>query len=158
MIYTPDSAGYTFTASATSFTLPATDPVFSVKVFRNSTEGSGTVNISATSSHNVFSVPSSLTFESGQGAAVDLPISLTNEAQIGIVYNLKLTISEEDVSVGGTKDIDLKINLAYNWISLGMGQFYDLRTLYSIPDVEILLQAEGFERYRNASLHRGIAS
>lgn len=146
VIYTPDSAGYTFTASATSFTLPATDPVFSVKVFRNSTEGSGTVNISATSSHNVFSIPSSLTFESGQGAA-DLPISLTNEAQIGIVYNLKLTISEEDVSVGGTKDIDLKINLAYNWISLGMGQFYDSWTLYSIPDVEIL-QAEGFERYR----------
>ena len=29
-IYTPDSAGYTFTAKATSFTLPATDPVFSV--------------------------------------------------------------------------------------------------------------------------------
>ena len=145
-IYTPDSAGYTFTAKATSFTLPAADPVFSVKVFRNTTEGSATVNINATSTHNVFSMPSSLTFESGEGAA-DLPISLTNEASIGIIYNLKLSISEEDASVGGVKDIDVKVSLAYNWISLGMGQFYDSWTLYSIPDVEIL-QAEGFERYR----------
>lgn len=144
--YTPDSAGYTFTAKATSFTLPATDPVFSVKVFRNTTEGSATVNIAATSTHNVFSMPSSLTFESGEGAA-DLPISLTNEASIGVIYNLKLTISEEDASVGGVKEINLKVNLAYNWISLGMGQFYDSWTLYSIPDVEIL-KAEGFERYR----------
>ena len=34
-IYTPDAAGYSFTAKASSFTLPATDPVFSIKVFRN---------------------------------------------------------------------------------------------------------------------------
>lgn len=146
VIYTPDSAGYSFTTKATSFTIPATDPVFSVKVFRNTVEGSATLNITSTSTHNVFSIPSTVTFESGEGAA-DLPISMTNEAAIGIIYNLKLTISSEDVSVGGVNAIDLKVNLAYNWISLGMGQFYDSWTLYSIPDVEIL-QAEGFERYR----------
>jgi hypothetical protein len=144
--YEPDGLAYSFLNKAGTLTLPATNPVFSVKVFRNSTEGSATINIEATSSANVFSVPSSLTFESGEGAA-DLPISLTNEAKIGLIYNLKLTIPSEEVSVGGVGTIDMKVSLAYNWISLGNGQFYDSFTLYSVPTVQIL-QAEGFERWR----------
>ena len=145
-VYEPDGPAYSFINKAGSFTLPATNPVFSVKVFRSTTEGSATVNIAATPSANVFTVPSALTFEDGQGAA-DLQISLTNQAAIGLVYTLKLTIGEEDVSVGGVGTIDLKVNLAYNWISLGNGQFYDSWTLYSIPTVEFR-QAEGFERWR----------
>jgi len=145
--YTPDSAGYSFIAKATNFTLPATNPVFSIKVFRTTREGSATVNIAATASAaGVFSIPSSLTFENGEGTA-DLQISLTKEAVIGITYNLKLTISDEDVSVGGVKEINMRVNLAYNWISLGKGQFWDSWVLYSIPSVEIL-KADGFERYR----------
>lgn len=145
-IYTPDAAGYSFTAKASSFTLPATDPVFSIKVFRNTTEGSATVTLTPQASHNVFSVPASLTFESGEGAA-DLKISLTSEAAIGVTYSLKLSIAPQDASIGAVKDIDLKVNLAYNWISLGNGQFCDTWTLYSIPTVEIR-QAEGFDRWR----------
>ncbi|MBP6867359.1 MAG: hypothetical protein KBC07_00015 [Bacteroidales bacterium] len=145
-IYEPDGVAYSFINKAGNFTLPATNPVFSVRIFRNTTEGSGTVNIAATPSANVFTVPSTLTFEDGQGAA-DLTVSLTNEAAIGLIYNLKLTLSSEEVSVGGVGAIDLKVSLAYNWISLGNGQFYDSFTLYSIPTVEIL-QAEGFDRWR----------
>ncbi len=145
-IYEPDGPAYSFINKAGNFTLPATNPTFSVKIFRNTTEGSATLNIAATSTANIFSVPSAVTFESGEGAA-DLPISLTNEAAIGLIYNLKLTIASEQVSAGGVGAIDLKVSLAYNWISLGNGQFYDSFTLYSIPTVEIL-QAEGFERWR----------
>lgn len=145
-IYTPDAAGYSFTAKASSFTLPATDPVFSIKVFRNTTEGSATVTLTPQASHNVFSVPASLTFESGEGAA-DLKIAMTSEAAIGVTYTLKLSIASQDASIGAVKDIDVKVNLAYNWISLGNGQFCDTWTLYSIPTVEIR-QAEGFDRWR----------
>ena len=145
-VYEPDGPAYSFINKAGNFTLPATNPEFSVKIFRNTREGSATVNIAATPSANVFTVPSALTFEDGEGAA-DLQISLTNEAAIGLVYTLKLTIGEEDVSVGGVGTIDLKVNLAYNWISLGNGQFFDSWALYSINTVEIR-KAEGFERYR----------
>ena len=145
-IYTPDAAGYSFTAKASSFTLPATDPVFSIKVFRNTTEGSATVTLTSQASHNVFSIPASLTFESGEGAA-DLKIAMTSEAAIGVTYTLKLSIASQDASIGAVKDIDVKVNLAYNWISLGNGQFCDTWTLYSIPTVEIR-QAEGFDRWR----------
>lgn len=145
-IYTPDAAGYSFIAAASNFTLPATDPVFKVKVFRNTTEGSGTVSIAADASHEVFNIPSSVSFDSGQGDA-DITISLTSEAAIGVSYSLKLSISKEDASVGAVNDINLKVNLAYNWLSLGNGQFLDTWTLYSIPTVEIL-QAEGFDRWR----------
>ncbi|MFY9116190.1 MAG: hypothetical protein WBK97_06310 [Bacteroidales bacterium] len=145
-VYTPDAAGYSFIAKAYTFTLPAANPVFKIKVFRNTTEGTGTVTLTPTASHNVFNVPGTLSFDNGKGDA-DLTISLKPEASIGVVYTLKLSISSQEASVGGVKEVEMKINLAYNWISLGNGQFCDTWTLYSIPTVEIR-QAEGFDRWR----------
>ena len=149
-IYSNQSnAGVSFTASTLSAVeVPASNPVFDVEIVRGNTVGAATGTLTASLVANKAEVPgvtvSSFSFADGQNSTtVSVNIS---PLEVGVAGSLTLTIADADASVGGVKSATMKVSKAYEWKSLGKGQFYD--NFFGMTSQPEILKAEGFDRYR----------
>lgn len=168
-IYTPAEGDGMFSFNATTtaaFEFSDDNPVLNIDVYRSTTDGAATVQLTSTQTSgsqtvNVVDVPAELTFEDGNGRAV-LSITANDNMEAATNYTLTISIGDESVSPGGNQSITLTVSQAYSWITLGMGQFYDnlgfsvdldgdglLTTAeeLAIQEVEIL-KADGYDRWR----------
>ena len=168
-IYTPAEGDGMFSFNATTtaaFEFSDDNPVLSIDVYRSTTSGTATVQLTSTQTFgsqtvNVVDVPAELTFEDGSGRAV-LSITANDNMEAATNYTLTISMGDESVSPGGNQSITLTVSQAYSWISLGMGQFYDniglavdldgdgkLTTAeeLAVQEVEIL-KADGYDRWR----------
>ena len=143
------NAGLSFTASTLSTVeVPASNPVFDVEIVRGNTVGAATGNLTATlmaGNAEVSGVTvSSYSFADGQNSTtVSVNIS---PLEVGVAGSLTLTIADADASIGGVKSATMKVSKAYEWKSLGKGQFYD--NFFGMTSQPEILKAEGFDRYR----------
>ena len=143
------NAGVSFTASTlTAVEVPASNPVFDVEIVRGNTVGAATGTLTASLVANKAEVPgvtvSSFSFADGQNSTtVSVNIS---PREVGVAGSLTLTIADADASVGGVKSATMKVSKAYEWKSLGKGQFYD--NFFGMTSQPEILKAEGFDRYR----------
>ena len=149
-IYSNQSnAGVSFTASTLSAVeVPASNPVFDVEIVRGNTVGAATGTLTASLVANKAEVPgvtvSSFSFADGQNSTtVSVNIS---PLEVGVAGSLTLTIADADASIGGVKSATMKVSKAYEWKSLGKGQFYD--NFFGMTSQPEILKAEGFDRYR----------
>lgn len=149
-IYSNQSnAGVSFTASTLSAVeVPASNPVFDVEIVRGNTVGAATGSLSATLMAGKTEIPgvtvSSYSFADGQNSTtVSVNIS---PLEVGVAGSLTLTIADADASIGGVKSATMKVSKAYEWKSLGKGQFYD--NFFGMTSQPEILKAEGFDRYR----------
>ncbi len=156
--YVPEGPEYSFEQATPKFTTKETNPTVTVNVIRSTTKGAATVEITATKVSEGVTVPTSVTFEDGKNCA-PLDIKLTNGIP-GPAYTATLSFGKDvAMSPSAEKTCVCTINIDYNWISLGNGQFADLFMLgEKYFDVEIR-QAEGFKRYRVIKpYHEGMAA
>ena len=143
------NAGVSFTASTlTAVEVPASNPVFDVEIVRGNTVGAATGTLTASLVANKAEVPgvtvSSFSFADGQNSTtVSVNIS---PLEVGVAGSLTLTIADADASIGGVKSATMKVSKAYEWKSLGKGQFYD--NFFGMTSQPEILKAEGFDRYR----------
>ena len=143
------NAGLSFTASTLSTVeVPASNPVFDVEIVRGNTVGAATGNLTATlmaGNAEVSGVTvSGYSFADGQNSTtVSVNIS---PLEVGVAGSLTLTIADADASIGGVKSATMKVSKAYEWKSLGKGQFYD--NFFGMTSQPEILKAEGFDRYR----------
>lgn len=158
-IYTPGAGdgGYSFYAANASNEFSASNPTFEVELYRNTTEGSSTVNLSSTqaivggSSVNVLNIPATATFADGEGRT-KITVGYNETMQVAVNYTATIKMDAQDCSYGGLSTLTLKAILAYTWESLGNGQWFDNLSLmssdsYGIANVEVL-KAVGYNRYR----------
>lgn len=143
------NAGLSFTASTlAAVEVPASNPVFDVEIVRGNTVGAATGSLSATlmaGNAEVSGVTvSGYSFADGQNSTtVSVNIS---PLEVGVAGSLTLTIADADASIGGVKSATMKVSKAYEWKSLGKGQFYD--NFFGMTSQPEILKAEGFDRYR----------
>lgn len=158
-IYTPGAGdgGYSFYAASASNEFSASNPTFEVELYRNTTSGSSTVNLSSTQaivggpSVNVLNIPSTATFADGEGRT-KITVGYNETMQVAVNYAITISMDAQDCSFGGQKALTLNAILAYTWESLGIGQWFDNLSLmssdsYGIANVEVL-KALGYNRYR----------
>ena len=143
------NAGVSFTASTlTAVEVPASNPVFDVEIVRGNTVGAATGTLTASLIANKVALPgvtvSNYSFADGENSTtVSVNIS---PLEVGVAGSLTLTIADADASVGGVKSATMKVSKAYEWKSLGKGQFYD--NFFGMTSQPEILKAEGFDRYR----------
>lgn len=143
------NAGVSFTASTlATVEVPASNPVFDVEIVRGNTVGAATGNLTATLKAGNAEVSgvtvSGYSFADGQNSTtVSVNIS---PLEVGVAGSLTLTIADADASIGGVKSATMKVSKAYEWKSLGKGQFYD--NFFGMTSQPEILKAEGFDRYR----------
>lgn len=149
-IYSNQSnAGLSFTASTMAAAeVPASNPVFDVKIVRGNTVGAASGNISASLKVGADELPgvtvSGYNFADGENTAtVSVNVS---PLEVGVIGTLTLTIADADASIGAVKTTTMKVSKAYEWKSLGKGTYVDNWLGYQ-SSVEIL-KAEGYDRYR----------
>lgn len=148
--YTPSGSDglYSFQAASVSNEFSAAEPTMVINVYRATTSGAATLNISASQSENVLDIPSSVTFADGQGIASFTVGYNADVMQVAKNYSATISMADGDCSFGGKKEITISAILAYTWESLGNGQFYDsFSQSTGIVSVEIL-KAVGYDRYR----------
>lgn len=119
------------------------------RVFTSASESVDVVFTPAKSCPADITVESPVTFEAGSNTA-NVVIKIGN-AVPPYTYAGTLTFkNNEDKSYSGVSEVTLNCPVAYTWVSLGQGGFYDGFVMDGAEDmysVEIL-KAEGFERYR----------
>lgn len=144
-IYNPVASELSFLSDKNEIVVGANDPSFKVRVFRSTTQGNETFNISSSQNTN-FNVPGSVSFSDGEGVAfLDIAI---NNIEFDKLYTLTLNLPDDRISLSNKGTILLTISKEYNWESFGIGKFVDNWAFGDKKyDVEIL-KAEGFERYR----------
>ena len=143
------NAGVSFTASTLSTVeVPASNPVFDVEIVRGNTVGAATGSLSATLMAGKTEIPgvtvSSYSFADGQNSTT-VSVNIA-PLEVGVAGSLTLTIADADASIGGVKSATMKVSKAYEWKSLGKGQFYD--NFFGMTSQPEILKAEGFDRYR----------
>lgn len=162
--------GYSFGAPSTlNFEFSSEKPVMSIDVYRATTEGTATVQVSSTQmlgdqAVSVLDVPTELSFEDGSGKAV-LQIGYNESIQPATNYSITVTLA--NVTPGGNQSVSFTASLAYTWVSLGTedspyGQLYDNLAYgvdldgdgyltgpeeFNLQDVEVL-KADGYDRWR----------
>ena len=143
------NAGLSFTASTlATVEVPASNPVFDVEIVRGNTVGAATGNLTATLKAGNAEVSgvtvSGYSFADGQNSTtVSVNIS---PLEVGVAGSLTLTIADADASVGAVKSTTMKVSKAYEWESLGNGQFYD--NFFGMTSQPEIRKAKGFDRYR----------
>ena len=143
------NAGVSFTASTlATVEVPASNPVFDVEIVRGNTVGAATGNLTATLKAGNAEVSgvtvSGYSFADGQNSTtVSVNIS---PLEVGVAGSLTLTIADADASVGAVKSTTMKVSKAYEWESLGNGQFYD--NFFGMTSQPEIRKAKGFDRYR----------
>lgn len=150
-IYNSDNGAVSFTSSTlNAVTVPSNDPTFEVEIVRGNaaTDISGTINVDAKIGNKTIDgiTVSGYSFKAGE-TKTTVKVDVT-PLEVGQILNLTLTIADENhVSVGGNISATMKVNKAYNWVSLGTGKFVDNWSSGVEYPVEIL-KAEGFDRWR----------
>ena len=143
------NAGVSFTASTLSTVeVPASNPVFDVEIVRGNTVGAATGSLTASLVADKVEVPgvtvSSYSFADGQNSTT-VSVNIA-PLEVGVAGSLTLTIADADASIGGVKATTIKVSKAYEWKSLGKGEFYD--NFFGMTSQPEILKAEGFDRYR----------
>jgi hypothetical protein len=143
------NAGLSFTASTlAAVEVPASNPVFDVEIVRGNVVGAATGNLTATLKAGNAEVSgvtvSGYSFADGQNSTtVSVNIS---PLEVGVAGSLTLTIADADASIGGVKSTTMKVSKAYEWESLGNGEFYD--NFFGMTSQPEIRKAKGFDRYR----------
>lgn len=158
-IYTPEAGdgAYSFYAASTSNEFSAGEPTMEIELYRNTTVGSASVNLTSAqtivngAACNVLDIPSTATFADGQGRT-KITVGYTSDMKVAVNYRATISMSDADCSFAGNKTLTLSAILAYTWESLGQGQWFDQLALmsndsYGIANVEVL-KAVGYDRYR----------
>lgn len=149
-IYNSQSnAGLSFTASTlAAVEVPASNPVFDVEIVRGNTVGAATGTVSATLVAGKTEIPgvtvSGYSFADGQNSTT-VSVNIDPLA-VGVAGSLTLTIADADASVGAVKSATMKVSKAYEWESLGKGQFVD--NFFGMKSTPEIMKAKGFDRYR----------
>ncbi|MBQ8224264.1 MAG: hypothetical protein IJZ86_02745 [Bacteroides sp.] len=119
---------YSFAQSSASFSYVATETVsqVSVQVFRNNTNGSVTLPLSAQVSSEIITVPESVTFEAGSNVA-ECILSINGEMEIGVTYSATLAMDSTALSASGKAVCKVSLIKDYTWESAGACTFYSNR-------------------------------
>lgn len=149
--YEANGDEYSISQSAVNLncTPGAVDSVITIQVMRSNAIGNVTIPLEVDySAEGVFSFPTEVTFANGSKTA-DVNIAVNPDLVPGkYIGTVELNDSISPVSVSGNAECVITINVQYNWVSLGIGEFYDGFTLGNqYFNVEIM-KAEGAERYR----------
>jgi hypothetical protein len=103
-----------------------------------------TVNIASTIQG--VGVPSSVTFAAGQYAA-DLVLDLS-QMEVAVPYKGTISLAnKDDYNDTAISSVNVSLQKAYTWVSLGTGEFLENFWEGYVADVEIR-KAEGFNLYR----------
>ena len=103
-----------------------------------------TVNIASTLQG--VGVPSSVTFAAGQYSA-DLVLDLS-QMEVAVPYKGTISLANKsDYNDMAISSVNVSLQKAYTWVSMGTGQFLENFWEGYVADVEIL-KAEGFSLYR----------
>lgn len=139
---------YSFQAASVSNEFSAAEPTMVINVYRATTSGAATLNISSSQTELALDIPSSVTFADGEGIASLVVGYNADVMQVAKNYSATITMADGDCSFGGKKSIAISAILAYTWESLGNGQIYDsFSQSTGVVSVEIL-KAVGYNRYR----------
>ena len=144
-----DNAGVSFTASTLSAVeAPASNPVFEVEIVRGNTAAAATGSVSASLVVGKAEISgitvSDYSFAAGENkTTVKVNIS---PLEVGVVGTLTLKLNDADASIGAIKTTTLKCSKAYEWVSLGKGEFVD--AFVGATGNPEIIKAQGFERYR----------
>ena len=146
--YVPDHDGVSFLQSSISDTeIDASAETWSFDIARAKADSDLTVGLTVSDALQDF-VPSSVTFAAGEyKTQVTVDVSGL-EIGTNISGTVSLTEGQDcyDPNTAITS-VSLSLQKAYNWVSLGTGQWFDYFFSYDIADVEVY-QAEGFDIYR----------
>lgn len=151
-IYKSETAGLSFTSTAlNAVTVLPNEPVFEVEIVRgnSSADATGKINVEASINKTPFEgvTVTDYSFKAGESkTTVKVDVS---PLEIGDVLSLTLSIADENsVAIGGNASTSLKVNKAYNWVSLGTGTFMDNFCIGEIAYNVEIQKAEGFNRWR----------
>lgn len=150
-IYNSDNGAVSFTSTNLgSVTVLPNDPTFEVEIVRGNTSNdlTGKISVEALIGKTPLEgvTVSDYSFKAGENKTT-IKVDVT-PLEIGYVLTVNLKIDDSQVSIGGNAATTLKVNKAYNWVSLGTGTFTDNFCIGDIAyDVEIQ-KAEGFDRWR----------
>ena len=150
-IYNSDNGAVSFTSTNLgSVTVLPNEPTFEVEIVRGNT--SNDLSGKITSEALVGKTPlegvtvSDYSFKAGENKTT-VKVDVTTLA-IGDVLTVNLKIDDSQVSIGGNASTTIKVNKAYNWISLGTGTFTDNFCIGDIAYNVEIQKAEGFDRWR----------
>ena len=150
-IYNSDNGAVSFTSTNLgSVTVLPNEPTFEVEIVRGNT--SNDLSGKITSEALVGKTPlegvtiSDYSFKEGENKNT-VKVDVTTLA-IGDVLTVNLKIDDSQVSIGGNASTTIKVNKAYNWISLGTGTFTDNFCIGDIAYNVEIQKAEGFDRWR----------
>ena len=147
--FTPDGTNNaSFVQTVVSNTsIPAATATYNIPIARSDASSAQTFNLTSTLPAGV--CPASVNFAAGEYETV-VPLNLTG---INVGTPCKGAITIADQAAYTRSSINVTLAKAYNWVSIGKGQFYDGLALQpSDEDLGIIecevLQAEGFDRWR----------
>lgn len=148
-IYEPDSSNNGVTFSQTLFTnseISASATTFTVVVNRAVAGSAQTVGISSTLPADIV-VPGSVSFAAGEYTA-DLVLDIS-KMSVGTTYRGSVALADENAydAKTGISSANVVLAKAYEWTSVGTGQFFEYFWEGFVGDVEIL-KADGFNLYR----------
>lgn len=139
--------GVTFARTvATDTEVPASETTYTIPVTRAVADAAQTVSVSTTLSGDI-AVPASVSFAPGVYTA-DLVLDISRMA-VGTMYRGTISLADASAYDANTaiSSISVSFAKAYEWVSLGTGQFLELFWEGFLADVEIL-KADGFDIYR----------
>lgn len=146
-IYEHDSTdnGVSFTQAVLSDAeVSATASTCVLTLGRANADNAQTVNIASTLQG--IGVPSSVNFAAGQSSA-ELVLDLSN-MQVAVPYKGTISLANEsDYNDTAISSVNVSLQKAYTWVSLGTGEFLENFWEGYAADVEIR-KAEGFNIYR----------
>ena len=150
-IYNSDNGAVSFTSTNLgSVTVLPNEPTFEVEIVRGNTSNDLSGKITSFSLFVKSSLEgvtvSDYSFKAGENKTT-VKVDVTTLA-IGDVLTVNLKIDDSQVSIGGNASTTIKVNKAYNWISLGTGTFTDNFCIGDIAYNVEIQKAEGFDRWR----------
>lgn len=169
--YTPEAGEglYTFaTSNMGTIEFSKSVPTQILNVYRSTTEGSSSINVTSTQKlivssdetvdlegkDRVVTHPAQINFEDGKSIA-EFEVTLTDKMLVGETYSITFNLNESDVIVGGNQTLSFEADQQYTWISLGKYQYYDYYYYsYDADELGIVLQdvelqkADGYNRWK----------
>ena len=122
-------------------TIPAGASSYDIMIARNTKGEAQTVKLKSTLPEGM--CPATVTIPAD---AYEAPISLDmSSVKVGVLIKGKISI--EDQPVYARTDVSVTVAKAYDWVSLGKGEFLEYFWEGFVAEVEIL-KAEGFDVYR----------
>lgn len=131
-VYTPGEGDglYTFyRASESDIVFSPENPELTIQVVRATASGEATLNLitaqyAGETPCDVIDVPATVTFKDGEYNAY-FTVGYKNSIEMNVNYDVVISIADEDCTPGGISSTSFGASRAFDWKSIGKGQFYD---------------------------------